>query len=102
LTKARQGAEVKLIETMEADPTYLATWNATRVASAAKGVNASYRRVRADPAKHAAYNERQRQRYYRVNAKPVPEVTESTLEAQLLRIYEKARREAEKKNRKGM
>jgi hypothetical protein len=102
LTTARLAAEAKLIEKMEQDPTYLETWNATRVESAAKGVNASYQRIRADPAKHAAYNERKRQRYYRLNGKPVPEVTESTLEAQLLRIYEKARREAERKNREGL
>ena len=101
LQTARLAAEAKLIEKMEEDPTYLATWNATRVASAAKAVNAKYKRVRADPATHAAYNERKRQRYYRINNKPVPEVTESTLEAQLLRIYEKARREAEKKTREG-
>ena len=102
LTTARLAAEAKLIEKMEEDPTYLATWNATRVASAAKGVHANYERIRADPARHAAYNERKRQRYYRINGKPVPEVTESTLEAQLLRIYKKARREAEMKNREGL
>lgn len=102
LTRARLAAEAKLIEKMEEDPTYLATWNAARVASAAKGVTANYERVRADPAKHAAYNERKRQRYYRINGKPVPEVTKSTLEAQLLRIYKKARREAEKKDREGL
>jgi hypothetical protein len=102
LTRARLAAEAKLIEKMEEDPTYLATWNAARVASAAKGVNANYERIRADPARHAAYNERKRQRYYRIHGKPVPEVTESTLEAQLLRIYEKARREAEKKTREGL
>jgi len=102
LTRARLASEAKLIEMMKNDPTYLATWNAIRVASAARGVEASRLRNRSDAEKHAAYNERRRRYYYRVNGRPVPEVTESKLEAKLLRIYEKARRESEKKNREGL
>ena len=99
LTRARLASEAKLLETMKADPTYLTTWEATRIASSRRAVASSYERIRSDPDKRAAYNKRRREAYYRVNGRPVPEVTESKLEGKLLRIYEKARREAEKKNR---
>jgi len=99
LTRARLASEAKLLETMKADPTYLTTWEATRIASSRRAVASSYERIRSDPDKREAYNKRRREAYYRVNGRPVPEVTESKLEAELLRIYEKARREAEKKNR---
>ncbi len=103
LTKARQAAEIKLVERMDADPTYLVTWNETRIQHSKKGVQAYYRRVRSDPKKLAEYNERRSDYYYRKTGRPLAEeVTESRLEAQLLRIYEKARREAEKKNREGL
>ena len=102
LTTARLAAEAKLIEKMEEDPTYLTTWEATRIASSRRAVAGSYERIRSDPDKRAAYNKRRRDAHYTKNGRSVPEVTESTLEAQLLRIYEEARRAAEKKNREGL